>query len=104
MINRINELRNKAIERANYYSNIDFPNLANEFTELVNILNEMENIIKEKEELKARVQVLEEKASEKTIKAAPAPDLSDIPDEAAVFVGSILQSYGEEERCKNEQA
>ena len=104
MLNRIGELKNKATERANYYSNIGFPNLANEFTELVNILNEMEDIVREREELKARVQVLEEQASEKTIKAAPAPDLSDIPDEAAVFVGSILQSYGEEERRKNEQA
>jgi hypothetical protein len=41
MKDRINELRNKATERAGYYSRIDFPNLANEFTELVNILNEM---------------------------------------------------------------
>lgn len=104
MINRIGELKNKATERANYYSNISFPNLANEFTELVNILNEMEDIVREKEELKARVQVLEEQASEKPAKAAPPPfNLDDIPDEAAVFVGTILQSYGEEERKKNEQ-
>ena len=43
MFERIHELKNKAIERANYYTKIDFPNLAGEFTELVNILNEMEN-------------------------------------------------------------
>ena len=65
MINRINELKNKASERADYYSRIDFINLANEFTELVNILNGMENIVKEKDELKARVQVLEEEARER---------------------------------------
>ena len=52
MINRINELRNKAIERANYYSNIDFPNLANEFTNVLNILNEMEIIAKQLQEKK----------------------------------------------------
>ena len=65
MLERIYELKNKAIERANYYTKIDFPNLAGEFTELVNILNEMENIVKEKEELKARIQVLENEAREK---------------------------------------
>lgn len=74
MLNRIAELKNKATERANYYNKIDFPNLANEFTELVNILNEMEDIVKEKEELKARVQILEEKASEKIGEAAPAQE------------------------------
>ena len=40
MIEKISALRNKATERVNYYTKIDFPNLANEFTELVNILNE----------------------------------------------------------------
>ena len=65
MINRINELRNKATERADYYTKIDFPNLAGEFTELVNILNEMEDIVKEKEELRARVQVYEDEARQK---------------------------------------
>ena len=62
MIEKISALRNKAIERANYYTKIDFLNLANEFTELVNILNEMEDIVKEKEELMARLQVYEEEA------------------------------------------
>lgn len=72
MIDRIHELKNKATERANYYTKIDFPNLANEFTELVNILNEMENIIKEKEELKARVQAYETEATAKVEKARTA--------------------------------
>ena len=74
MIERINALKNKATERANYYTKIDFPNLANEFTELVNILNEMEAIVKEKEELKARVQALEEEPKEKIIEAKAARD------------------------------
>ena len=74
MLERINALKDKATERANYYSKIDFPNLANEFTELVNILVEMETIVKEKEELKARVQVLEEEARIKLLEAATARD------------------------------
>lgn len=72
MLEKINELKNKATERANYYTKINFPNLAGEFTELVNILNEMENIVKEKEELKARVQVLEDKSREKIKEARSA--------------------------------
>ena len=72
MLERIAELKNKATERANYYSRIDFPNLAGEFSELVNILNEMENIIKERDELKARVQVTEDQAREKILEAAAA--------------------------------
>lgn len=52
MIEKISALRNKATERANYYTKIDFPNLANEFTELVNILNEMEAIVRERDALK----------------------------------------------------
>ena len=62
MLNRITELKNKATERANYYNKIDFPNLANEFTELVNILNEMEAIVTERDELKARIQIMTEEA------------------------------------------
>ena len=65
MINRLTELKNKATERAGYYSRIDFPNLANEFTEFVNFLNEMEDIIKENEELKAQVQAYEAEATAK---------------------------------------
>jgi hypothetical protein len=75
MLKRINELKNKATERANYYTKIDFPNLANEFTELVNILNEMEAIVKEKDELKAQIQKI---------------------DQTNVKVGCIMQSYAEE--------
>ena len=74
MIERINALKLKATERADYYSRIDFPNLANEFTELVNILVEIEAIVKEKDELKARVQVKEAESREKVFKAATARD------------------------------
>ena len=74
MKERLIELRNKAIERANYYSRIDFPNLANEFTELVNILNEMEDIVKERDELKAQIQVFEDKSREKIEETASARD------------------------------
>jgi hypothetical protein len=62
MIETIHELKQKATERADYYSRINFPNLANEFTELVNILNEMEAIVTERDELKARVQIITEEA------------------------------------------
>ena len=55
MIEKISALRNKATERANYYTKIDFPNLANEFTELVNILNEMEAIVHERDALKEKI-------------------------------------------------
>ena len=55
MIEKISALRNKATERANYYTKIDFPNLANEFTELVNILNEMEAIVRERDALKEEI-------------------------------------------------
>jgi hypothetical protein len=75
MIEKISALRNKAIERANYYTKIDFPNLANEFTELVNILNEMEAIVKERDELKAQIQKI---------------------DQTNVKVGCIMQSYAKE--------
>lgn len=67
MLNRIDELRNKATERAQYYNRIDFINLAAEFTQLVNILNEMEAIVRERDELRARVQLLEEKAREEGV-------------------------------------
>lgn len=65
MINRINELRNQANERAVYYSNIGFVNLANEFTQLVNILNEMEAIVRERDELKIQIENLKEEKEEK---------------------------------------
>ena len=55
MKEKILELKNKSIEKANYYSNIGFVNLANEFTSLVNILNEMESIVEECEKLKAQI-------------------------------------------------
>ena len=93
MINRINELKNKATERANYYTKIDFPNLANEFTELVNILNEMENIVKEKEELKARVQTLEEK----TKTQAAIIESAQVNKDTVIKIGAMMQSNKEEE-------
>lgn len=74
MLNRIEELRNKATERAQYYAKIDFINLATEFTQLVNILNEMEAIVRERDELKTQVQVLEKKASEKIVEPASAQE------------------------------
>ena len=49
MINRLAELKNKAIERNNYYSNIGFTNLANEFSEFVKFFNEIEAYVREKE-------------------------------------------------------
>ena len=92
MIERINELKNKATERVNYYTKIDFPNLAGEFTELVNILNEMENIVKEKEELKARVQVLEEK----TKTQAAIIEFAQVNKDTAIKIGAMMQSNKEE--------
>ena len=74
MVNRIATIKQKATERANYYSNIGFINLANEFTNIGNFLAEIENVIKENEELKARIQVLEEKLSTKITEAAAARD------------------------------
>lgn len=66
MIERITELKNKATERANYYSRIDFPNLANEFTELVNILNDMEAIVRERDALKLQIAELTINTQEET--------------------------------------
>lgn len=74
MINRLAELKNKAIERNNYYSNIGFTNLANEFAEFVKFFDEIENVIKDNEELKARVQTLEEKFNAKITEAGTARD------------------------------
>ena len=65
MKERLVELKNKATERANYYSNLDFCILANEFTEFANFLNEIENVIEDNEKLRARVQTLEEEARER---------------------------------------
>lgn len=80
MIERINELKNKATERANYYTRLDFPNLAGEFTEFANILNEIEDVVRERNMLKNQLA------------------LANIPDEAAVKVGCILQTYGENKK------
>lgn len=74
MLNRIAAIKQKAIERNNYYSNIGFTSLANEFSEFVKFFNEIENVIKDNEELKARVQTLEEKLSTKIAEAAAARD------------------------------
>lgn len=74
MIKRIEQLKSITTQRTNYYSNIGFDNLANEYSNLLNILNEMENIIKENEELKAQIQLMEEKAREKVLQARIARD------------------------------
>lgn len=47
MLKRVQELKNKAIEGANYYFKISFPNLASEFSEFAKILDEIENVLKE---------------------------------------------------------
>jgi len=52
MIERIIELKSIISQRANYYSNIGFTNLANEFTNVLNILNEMEAMAQQLEKSK----------------------------------------------------
>jgi hypothetical protein len=52
MIERIIELKSIISQRANYYSNIGFANLANEFTNVLNILNEMEAMAQQLEKSK----------------------------------------------------
>jgi hypothetical protein len=77
MINRINELKIIAIEKAHYFSAISFPNLANTFTEFANFFNEIEIIVKQNEELKARVQVLEAELQNKEATPAAANEEED---------------------------
>ena len=62
MIEKIHELKIKSTERAEYYTKLNFVNLAAEFTALVNILSEMEAIVTERDELKARIQIMTEEA------------------------------------------
>ncbi len=71
---RLDELKSKVSQRTNYYSNIGFDALANEFMNVGIFLAEIEDVIKENEELKARVQALEEKLSTKIAEAATARD------------------------------
>ena len=47
MIERIEQLKSIITQRVNYYSNIVFYNLANEFMNILNILNEMEQLAKD---------------------------------------------------------
>lgn len=47
MIERIEQLKSIITQRVNYYSNIGFDNLANEFMNILNILNEMEQLAKD---------------------------------------------------------
>ena len=61
MKERLLELKNKATEKANYFSNISFDTLSKDYTEFANFLSEIEEIIKENEVLKAQIQILEEK-------------------------------------------
>lgn len=51
-------------ERANYYSNIGFDNLANEFANVENFLSEIEEVLEENEKLKAQLATNEEKKVE----------------------------------------
>ena len=60
MIERLIVLKNKLTEKANYYSNLGFPILANEYSEVVNFLSEMKDVLTERDELVARVQYFEE--------------------------------------------
>ena len=94
MLNRIDELRNKATERAIYYNKISFPNLACEFTQLVNILNEMEAIMRDRDELRAQVLELESKLQEKELESAPAQ----YGNPTDIKIGSILQTYASENK------
>ena len=59
---RLDELKSIISQRTNYYSGIGFSTLANEFKNVENFLAEIEEVIKENEDLKARVQLQEEKA------------------------------------------
>lgn len=47
MIERIEQLKSIITQRVNYYSNIGFDALANEFMNVLNILNEMEQLAKD---------------------------------------------------------
>ena len=69
---RFDEIRFVINERINYYFNIGFINLTEEFMNVRNFLDEIENVIKENEELRARIQIMEERAREKIIEAAAA--------------------------------
>jgi cell division protein FtsB len=77
MINRINELKTIATEKAHYFSAISFPNLANTFTEFANFFSEIEAIVKQNEELTARVQVLEAELQNKEAIPAAAKQKED---------------------------
>lgn len=52
MKERIEELKSIITQRINYYSNIGFINLANEFTNVLNILNEIEDMAHKLAEIK----------------------------------------------------
>lgn len=67
MIERIEQLKSIITQRTNYYSNIGFDNLANEYSNLLNILNEIEEIAKENKELKTQIQLIKEEAREKVL-------------------------------------
>ena len=79
MKERIEQLKSIITQRANYYSNIGFNNLANEFTNILNILNEIELMVEETEELSARVQAMDT-----------------ITQNNSILAGAIAQSYAHE--------
>ena len=54
MKERINQLKSIITQRVNYYSNIGFSNLANEYSNVLNILNEMENMAQQLDEKAAQ--------------------------------------------------
>lgn len=89
MIEKISALRNQVNERAVYYSNIGFVNLANEFTNVKNILNEIEAIAKENDELRAQIQALEAQSQTHNTSAESGAHSSDI------LIGCIKQSEGD---------
>ena len=69
---RLNELKLSYLKEVDYYEKIGFPILQGKFQEFVNILVEIEEIIDNNEKLGARVQVLEDQAREKILKARAA--------------------------------
>ena len=74
MKERIDQLKTIITQRVNYYSNIGFFNLANEFSNVLNILNEMENMAQQLDEKAARFQPMEDLIQNKSEEPAPAQE------------------------------
>lgn len=86
---RLSEIKMLINERTNYYSNIGFINLANEFANVENILNEIEAIAKENDELRAQIQALEAQFQTNNTSTESGAHSSDI------LIGCIKQSEGD---------